>query len=214
LRGYNLYSNGTSPSSGPRDKDADSVVPALAPNHRAMLEVESGISPDIVSQRGYSTATELRELRDLGFADYQLRVPALVIPMYGPDGSIANHQIRPDDPRLNEDGKPIKYETPSKSGVVLDCHPSNIERLIDPREPLWITEGVRKGDSGASRGLVIVSLQGVWCWQRDKNPLPEWAQIPLANRAVYVAFDSDLWTSPPCGTPSLSSPSSSGAVGP
>lgn len=167
-------------------------APYLSPHHRNMLEVESKISPETIYERGYFTATELGVLRGLGLADYQQRVPALVVPMFGPDGSKVNHQIRPDDPRFNDDGKPIKYETPSNSRVVLDCHPSNIERLKDPTVPLWITEGVRKGDSGACRGLVVISLQGVWCWQRGGTPLPEWNHIPLANRIVYVAFDADI----------------------
>lgn len=162
-----------------------------------MLEEESAISPEVVRERGYFSATEPGELRELGFADYQLRVPALVVPMYGPDGSVTNHQIRPDDPRLNNEGKPIKYETPSGSRVVLDCHPSNVEGLKDPREPLWITEGVKKGDSGASRGLLVVALQGVWSWQKGGTPLPEWGQIPLANRTVYVVFDADIAHKPP-----------------
>lgn len=157
-----------------------------------MLEDESAISPELVAKRGYFTATDPEELRELGFADYQLRVPALVVPMYGPEGALASHQIRPDDPRMNDEGKPIKYETPLDSGIVLDCHPTNATRLRDPQVPLWITEGVRKGDSGASRGLVVVALQGVWCWQRKTVPLPEWARIPLANRPVYVAFDADI----------------------
>jgi hypothetical protein len=157
-----------------------------------MLEDESAISPELISERGYFTATDPEELRKLGFAENQRRVPSLVVPMYGPDGSVANHQIRPDNPRMNDEGKPIKYETPSNSGIVLDCHPSNAARLGDPQMPLWITEGVRKGDSGASRGLVVVALQGVWCWQRSQTPLPEWMRITLANRAVYVAFDADI----------------------
>jgi hypothetical protein len=157
-----------------------------------MLEVESAISPELISERGYFTATAPEELRTLGFADYQLRVPALVVPMYGPEGVVESHQIRPDNPRMNDEGKPVKYETPSNSGIVLDCHPSNATRLKDPQVPLWITEGVRKGDSGASRGLVVVALQGVWCWQRDSTPLLEWNQIPLANRTVFLAFDTDI----------------------
>jgi hypothetical protein len=162
-----------------------------------MLEVESAITSEVISERGYFTATDPEVLRELGFADYQLRVPTLVVPMCGPDGSVASYQIRPDDPRLNDEGKPVKYETPSNSGIVLDCHPSNTTRLKDPRVPLWITEGVRKGDSGASRGLVVVALQGVWCWQRSKTPLPEWNQISLANRIVYLAFDADIVDKPP-----------------
>jgi hypothetical protein len=75
---------------------------------------------------------------------------------------------------------------------VLDCHPSNAERLMDPREDLWITEGCCKSDSGASRGLVVLSVQGVWGWSQDKAPHPDWSRIPLANRTVYLAFDADV----------------------
>jgi hypothetical protein len=75
---------------------------------------------------------------------------------------------------------------------VLDCHPYNAEKLMDPREELWITEGCKKADSGASRGLVVLSLQGVWGWMQDKAPHPDWSRIPLANRPVYLAFDADV----------------------
>jgi hypothetical protein len=37
----------------------------------------------------------------------------------------------------------------------------------------------------------------VWCWQRSKISLPEWNQLPLANRTVYLAFDADIVDKPP-----------------
>ena len=193
MRGYNLYSNGTSPSSGPRDKDADSVVPALAPNHRAMLEVESGISPDIVSQRGYSTATELRELRDLGFADYQLRVPALVIPVHGVGGELRFHRARPDDPRQdkNKPGKVIKYEQPKGTGVAIDVPPRARPALSNSSTRLWVVEGEKKADALVSRGECSVALLGVWSWKRNGLPLHDWDSIRLVGREVLIAFDSD-----------------------
>ncbi len=170
---------------------------ALAPHHAAMLEVESSICEKTVAGRGYQTVDEGKELRGLGFADYQLRTPALLVPMYSLGRELVNYQIRPDDPRLDGDGKPIKYETPLGSKLVLDCHPCNATKLMNPHEPLWITEGCRKADSGASRGLVVISLQGVWGWMRDKAPHPDWAKIPLANRTVLLAFDADVVTKEP-----------------
>jgi hypothetical protein len=165
----------------------------LAPHHETMLLGESAICEEIVRGRSYWTADEPRKLKELGYSDSQLLlVPALVIPHYSLGRELANHQIRPDNPRLDEDEKPMKYELPAGSSNVLDCHPCNAERLIDPREPLWITEGAKKADSGASRGLVVLSLIGVWGWMQDKAPHPDWGQIPLATRTVYLCFDADI----------------------
>jgi hypothetical protein len=157
-----------------------------------MLLEESGISEEVVMGRRYRTVYEHQRLQELGFSEFQLATPALVVPLYSLGCDLANHQIRPDDPRLDEDGKPIKYETPAGSSTVLDCHLRNAEKLMDPREPLWITEGSKKADSGASRGLVVISLQGVWGWMQDKAPHPDWSLIPLANRTVYLCFDADV----------------------
>ena len=157
-----------------------------------MLLEESGISEEVVRGRRYRTVYEPQGLEELGFSDYQLVTPTLVVPLYSLGRDLANHQIRPDDPRPDEDGKPIKYETPAGSSNVLDCHPYNADKLMDPREPLWITEGAKKADSGASRGLVVIQLVGVWGWMQDKAPHPNLIQVPLANRTVYLCFDADI----------------------
>ncbi len=134
------------------------------PHHRHALLEESGISLSVVAGRGYCTATTKTELAELGFSGKQRLTPALVVPMYSPAGQLVTHQIRPDAPRTNQDGKAIKYETPAGSPVRLDVHPSQTERVKDASVPLWIIEGVKKADSLASRGQCAVALQGVWCW--------------------------------------------------
>jgi hypothetical protein len=132
----------------------------------------------------------------LGFSKAQQRVPALLIPMYSPAGELVTHQIRPDAPRKNNRGKPIKYETPAGSPIRLDVHPSQKERVKDASVPLWITEGVKKADGLASRGQCVVALQGVWCWQKDGVPLQDWEDVRLWGRSVCVIFDSDVTTNP------------------
>lgn len=166
------------------------------PHHRRQLLQESAIAPEVVMERGYRTVQTEAELKGFGFSSVQQLAPALLIPMYSPAGEIATHQIKPDSPRKDKRGKAIKYETPKGSGICLDVHPSQIERLKDPTVPLWITEGVKKGDSLVSRGLCAVALLGVWCWKRDDIPLPEWEEIRLYGRSVVVAFDSDVMTNP------------------
>ncbi|MBA2712573.1 MAG: AAA family ATPase, partial [Rubrobacteraceae bacterium] len=166
------------------------------PHHRRALIRESGIDPAVVTERGYRTVKTKAELARLGFSKPQRREPALVIPMYSPAGELVTHQIRPDAPRQNGDGKAIKYETPAGSPVHLDVHPSQTERVKDASVPLWVTEGVKKADSLVSRGQCVVALQGVWCWQKDGLPLQEWEDVRLWGRSVWVIFDSDVTTNP------------------
>jgi hypothetical protein len=161
-----------------------------------MLFEESCLSTRVAVERGYRTVTSKAELVRLGFSKQQQREPALVIPMYSPTGELATHQIRPDAPRKNGKGKPIKYETPACSPIHLDVHPSQTERVRDASVPLWITEGVKKADSLVSRRQCAVALQGVWCWQRDGVPHHEWEDVRLWGRPVCVVFDSDVMTNP------------------
>ena len=175
----------------------------LSPRHQHELLVGSGITEGIVIARGYRTAASPEQLAELGFSLDQCIAPALVIPIHGVDGGIVGHQIKPDAPRMNADGKPVKYETPKGSSMRLDICPvaSIREKLGNPSEDLWITEGVKKGDAAAARGLVTIALMGVWNW-RGKNDLggatelADWEAIALKGRKVYIAFDNDVMTKP------------------
>jgi P4 family phage/plasmid primase-like protien len=171
-------------------------TPALDERHYLELTEGSGISPEIVEGRGYFTVRLAEEAAALGFSEWQRKVPALGVPMYTPDGEMATCQMKPDRPRKGKKGKTVKYETPSASKIRLDVHPSHNGRLRDSETPLWVVEGVKKGDSLASRGAVAVALQGVWCWLREGVPLEEWAQVALRGREVFIAFDSDVSTNP------------------
>jgi Domain of unknown function (DUF3854) len=166
-------------------------APLSETHERALLE-ESGISAAVVAGRGYWTATRRAQL-DGHVKPYQRRVPALVVPTYSPDGETTSLQVRPDRPRVRG-GKSIKYETPADSLCILDVHPSMHESIRDPARDLWITEGVKKGDSLTSRGECAVSLTGVWNFQRDGELLPCWQHIVLQGRTVRVVFDSDVMT--------------------
>ena len=130
------------------------------PHHRWQLTSGSGISEQIVSERGYATVKSKAELGRLGFAVPQRLVPALLVPMYDPTGERTGCQIKPDGPRCDKrTGKENKYETPAGSEVRLDMHPSQAKHASDASVPLWITEGVKKGDALASRGLCAVALR-------------------------------------------------------
>lgn len=179
------------------DAAADTVHPLLSDAHLRMLRDESAITDAIIAARGYRTATKKSALKDLGFSDTQCRVPALVLPVYSVAGTIAFHQIRPDEPRAGHDGKPIKYETPSKTRMAVDAHPSMRQHLGNPQRPLFITEGIRKADAAVSKGLCCIAVLGVWNWRGTnddggKVALPDWESIALNEREIYLVFDSDV----------------------
>ncbi|MDP9363305.1 MAG: DNA polymerase [Chloroflexota bacterium] len=173
----------------------------LLPEHRRLIEA-SAIAPDVAAARGYHSVTTKAEARDLGFAPSQCRTPALYVPAWDVHGQNGTGQLRPDDPRLGDDGRVIKYETAKGGRNRLDVPPPVRGRLGNPAVPLWITEGARKADSAASRGLCCVSIAGVANW-RGKNDdggltaLVDWEHVHLKGRLVYLAFDSDAMTKAP-----------------
>ena len=168
----------------------------LSSVHRRMLFEESGIGAHVAVKRGYRTVTSKSELERLGFGRSQRSVPALLMPIYSPAGEIVLYQSRPDEPRIGKRGKPISTR-PQAGRLALDVHPFCAERLGDPTVPLFITEGIKKGDALVSRGLCAVALIGVWNWRGTnrcggKMALPEWESVALNGRKVYIVFDSDV----------------------
>jgi hypothetical protein len=175
------------------------AMESLAENHRTLIEA-SRIGADVAAARGYRTVYNRAELRRLGFGVAQQRTPALLIPIWDVHGQLASYQIRPDEPRIR-DGKPVKYETATGTRLVVDVPPSCRPLLADPSMPLFLTEGVRKADAGATAGLCVIDVLGVWAWRGTnerggRTALPDWESIALNNRAVYIAYDSDVTTKP------------------
>ena len=166
---------------------------SLSPAHRAMLE-RCAIAHTVIEARGYRSITNPRELARYGFPDFQQRA-GLLIPGYGPDGKLnGEHYLRPDAPRVGTDGKVAKYDTRQGSTSRVDVPPTMAAHITDTRVRLHVTEGLKKSDAGASVGLLVASLQGVWNW--TGAALQDWAQIPLKGREVWIIFDSDAATNP------------------
>jgi hypothetical protein len=103
----------------------------------------------------------------------------------GVDATIVNYQARPDRPRVDaERGREVKYETVAGTSMRLDVPPRCRPMLGRRQTPLWITEGIRKGDSLASRGLCAIALLGVDCFR-----VKDWDRIALDERDVYVVYE-------------------------
>jgi hypothetical protein len=170
----------------------------LTPDHLQELEGGSGISAEVIASRGYRSVTDLKAYSDLGLSGLPRLAPGLLIPLIGFGKDAAPYQYKPDQPRQRDDGKAIKYESPAGFRVGLDLHafkrnPSWAD-AIDV--PLWITEGAKKVDSGLSRGLCVIGVQGVWLWQKGKVASAEWGSFRLTGREVRIVFDSDAASNP------------------
>ena len=178
----------------------EASAPVLSVVHRETLAVGSGIAPEVIEGRGYRTVERKVELKDLGFAQSQQNVPALLIPVLGVDGGVVGYQARPDQPRI-KDGKALKYETIAGMRMRLDVHPAARSMIGDPNIPLFITEGIKKADALVSRGACAIALLGVWNFRGTndlggKTALADWEHIALNDRRVYIVFDSDVMTNP------------------
>jgi hypothetical protein len=160
----------------------------------------SAISPEVIAARGYRSVKSRQELRRLGFTEAQSRVcppAALILPTWRPDGEPGLIQMRPDEPRRFADGRIAKYEPPSKERLCLDVPPSVRTHIRNPAVPLFVTEGVKKGDALASVGACVIALLGVTCWRGTnenggKTSLPDWADVALNDRETFIVFDSDV----------------------
>ena len=134
----------------------------LLPHHLAMLRDGSGLSDEMIAERGYRSVTKASELRALGFSARQASVPALLVPLWDVGGRVASYSLRPDTPRLNSDGAVAKYEQPTGSRPVLDIPPRSRAAMADPGVTLYVTEGAKKADALAQRGAAAINLSGVW----------------------------------------------------
>lgn len=165
----------------------------LADHHQSMLRASS-ISGDVIRRRRYRSITDASDLAGHGFKQHQER-PGLLIPIWW-GGEVVQHQLRPDEPRADDTGKLIKYETPGGSSVRLDCHPTMQPGLDDPFSRKWVTEGIKKVDALTSLGEVAIGLTGVWNWLSNGEPLNDWDDVALDGSEVYIAYDSDVMTKP------------------
>lgn len=164
---------------------------SLLDQHQEELD-GSAISPAIIAARGYMSITNPRALPPL-FTGAQRDLHGLLIPLRDVTSNVVSYQLKPDNPRMGANGKPIKYETAAAGRSCIDVPAPVLPLLRTSDVPLWVTEGCKKVDSALSNGIgCIVGLTGVENWQSGGMALPDWKEIALRSRRVVIAFDSDV----------------------
>ena len=183
------------PNSENLHRIVESLPRTLDSDHATML-MESGISPEVVIARGYRTIRDKSVLVSLGFQVWQFRVPALLIPLRNREGNVVSVQIRPDRPRQDKSGKTVKYESVFGAGHRVDFSVSL--QFPGAGGEVWITEGAKKADALASRGIYCLALPGVDAWS-GSEAINDLKDVDWRGRTVVIAFDSDVTTNPRVG---------------
>jgi P4 family phage/plasmid primase-like protien len=181
----------------------------LFDEHHRELVAGSAISEEIVAGRGYRSISRPRpsdpqtsrnELRRAGIPKWAWEedryFPGLLIPLYRPTGERVGAMWKPRVAVPNSEGKLMKYAATKGRPAVIDVHPVNKDRIVDPNVPLWITEGVKKADSLTSRGLCTIALSGVYNWRSTIGSLGDWEDVVLTGRHVTICYDADARTNP------------------
>ena len=172
----------------------EDVLPRLSAIHREELNQASAIELTVIVERGYRTL-KYEDRDQLAALDIHLQsksnFPGLLLPMFRATGELISAQFKPANPATIK-GRPVNRTfSPSGKGNHLDVHPRNRARITDVAVPLWITEGIKKGDSLTSRGCCVVTLTGVYNWRNKLATLGDWEDVPLKGREVVLCFDAD-----------------------
>lgn len=187
----------------------------LSDRHRHILEVESGIDPEVIAARAYSTVTQadLIDLVEARLVPEELakQSDALELPIWRPDGSLHTSLLR-----LNEPLGTMKYVFQKGVPNSLDVNPLCHRNIRDPQVPLLITEGQKKADSILSAArregieVAVIALNGCtgWMatsdlapkeWKRNEGKSatlasPDWYDVVLGGRQIVLIPDSDYLT--------------------
>lgn len=179
-----------------------------ANNGRVKLALDdikkSGLLPETLQKAGirlFNDGPDVLKER-LGFSSLNGNsIPSVAVPMeipyHDPQGNIVKHEYR-----LYPETDDRRYLHPLHSSPVPYIPPDVWAIKEKVNKPLWITEGVKKALKLIQHGAACISLSGVWGYRAGKaeestTPLcRELEAFSWKGRAVYLAFDSDLWTNP------------------
>jgi len=139
--------------------------------------------------RNYITAESAKLIRRYAHLEHGFWM------IYGEDGEVP--YAKPYRPRVNSDGKVIKYENPPglPATPVLPRMPgvSWARVKADPRVPVAVVEGAKKAMSLISFRLPAIGIRGITQWHAkdEKDPWPVLVELAREGRVIYLFPDQD-----------------------
>jgi hypothetical protein len=182
-------------------REQTSVWPEACLNEaHLMIARRHGLTDEVVAAAGLRSV-DTNEARSMlpGCVSQLAPLPALGIPIADLGvPHVGSWLLRPDQPRSDKRGRPIKYENVRGAAwrpfYVL---PNDGSRVLSSNDELWITEGVFDALALESKGCAALGLTaGVFGWLAGGRPRDEWARINLRGRSVKIAFDADQTENP------------------
>ena len=181
----------------------------LTPEHAKLLE-RQGITPKWAIEAGVFSAVTASDLPE-DLADFNWAVPGIVYPLKHLDGTVT-HQLRQDNPGLDENGKPkAKYLQPKNSGTVIAI-PKTLDDLSDDTamdsaqtvKTLLVVEGTKQTLAAAEAlrddpTTWVVGIQGCSGWRQDNfihEDLVKVVEALGARGAIEILFDQDVASNP------------------
>ena len=155
--------------------------------------LKSGILTEDAHKLGWysisqPTKDKLKEL--LGFApkDVSSINCILTFPYYNRDKELIYNRVR-----LYPPMEDIKYLSPKGKSPHLYIYPEDWEKLESPKTKIIVVEGEKKClklklelSQPYEFNYIVIGISGVTCWN-----CPEWENIDLIGRDIYLAFDAD-----------------------
>lgn len=179
----------------------------LTEKHLADLR-GSGLNNEEIARCGFYTTVSVNAIRNLlNWKHYDGHLgPCLAIPFVDAAGRLTNYvRLKPDRPRKDAEGKPIKYESPQGVGNRVYFPPLTRIRMTFRSEPIIITEGEKKAARADQDGYTCLGLVGVYGWQKkreikDGRPdgprylIDDMGCVWWMGRDVFICYDSDAVT--------------------
>ena len=168
----------------------------LEPHHLEDLR-RSGLNDETIRQSGIYTESSQHKLAAMLNRQYaKCRGTSMVIPFRDATGEISGYKrAKPTVPRVDRNGRAIKYESPSGVDNHAYFPPGVADRLNDHGCELVITEGEKKSLKATQEGFPAIGLTGVFGWKRGKGTdklIRDLECVVWKARAVVIVYDSDL----------------------
>ena len=175
--------------------DDAAIWPAdIDPEHRTYLEAR-GVTPAVAAFRGYrSVRSGGGRNVDESYAAAYAGLPkrgGLLIPLHPLTGQ-QRYQLRPDEPRVTDAGRTVKFEAQSGKPNVLATSPLTVDAVRSGEGVLYIGEGVTRLDALAHYGIAGVAINGISGWKSKKLPIPDMESLPVLDRDVVIGVDGDI----------------------
>jgi hypothetical protein len=169
----------------------------LDSSHRDDLR-RSGLTDKTIAEHKVRSVPPDMIDRLLGFPAPSVK-SAYLIPHPRPHGGFMDHiRMKVFSHDSSRPGKGPKYLGPRGAPPRLFFPLAALEAVLGSDRPVWLLEGSKKALSVSQLGLPAVGFEGVegWHLRGSRVLLPDFANIPLADRVVELLPDGDVATNP------------------